>query len=384
MANYPITPPIGEDPVTWIANVFNDPTMFLMFKHKNHLFPPGTVSGIIPLVNKETGAEGKYLQVSYPDSYPLTEAQKKVIRSPPYAGLYSVLDVLCGVVGPLKPVSQVNQNINVVETRIYPVVAYEELRPGVMGAPILSQLGDYTVALLDDLTTLELAVQVRNMGYPDTSKVGQVSGLNPPGYPSTLIENAPYVVSWTKDEGGNVTLKYSDGTLQVLNKTTATANASYANITLLDTVSSVVVDPDGNNNTSTTSIIPLLTTDTGVITASSFEVGNEPWKIASINTPGGWWTTQTENQWVIYDAGTGGAVVNKFNFSAHPDIPNCSPKKFIFQGSMDKKTWIDLFSTYKNVAYRKLVAAEQSDWFTFYNGTSYEYYRLYILESYGV
>jgi hypothetical protein len=88
-----------------------------------------------------------------------------------------------------------------------------------------------------------------------------------------------------------------------------------------------------------------------------------------------WDTTFNAPGWIAYDYGEGNSnVVNRYDVTSSPDLPQRDPATWLFQGSNDNTTWTTLDSrTGQTFANRG-----QTQQYSISNTSFYRYYRLYI------
>lgn len=372
----------------WFEFVHSNDDLFLSLKRNYSEFAPPNVTFVIEELFDD---ENQWSKTQYNlDGIYFAMLEKGTGRTLGVAacGRYSLYDVLDPTVGEITYVSKPTRSIHPLSP-LRPLIAYQQGGFG-LGYFQWDNLMITTGALSPQI--VDTIIRTHNLGLPSTEVTGQIDTLHPPGYSTadvTGVTDVPYILSWEKQFDGGYLLKWSNGKQEIVSPTVFDGANKNKTATIADTVT---VEPisyveDGRENKSTINAIPIATEATVSATAKSYAPGHEPWKAFNGNPTDGWLSADgdTSNVWLMYDFGSSGAVLNKWRFQSHPTVPNSSPKRFIIQGSnsLSLSIWDTLCSTFSNTPYRPLGLGEWSDWIPFTNGTSYQYYRFYILESYA-
>lgn len=354
-----------------------DEFMMLKFRYNEFNITTSTYS-----VRYEFNAEGDEM-LGMVTSTSSMYSNLQSVRSSVY--YYSLHDVL-------------NPNMGVITYLPKPEKQYHELSP-IRPVMAIQSAGDKLFVQWDNLIITSAAgydvdalVRSRNYGASTIDTTGQIDELRPPGYNTSVTDYGVYIVSWDEilvDGVKSYKLRWSNGTQTITQSNPITGADKDKVYTVQETVKSVNVsyEEDGSKNTSTTNIFLQTSATPDKCMASSTLAGSSPIEAFKGESGSGWVSADgdTTNVWLAYDFGSAGAVLNKWRFMGHKTIPNCGPKKFRIDAtnSAAMTNWDTLYSEYENKSYRSLGRGEWSDWFTFSNGISYRFYRLYILESYA-
>jgi hypothetical protein len=185
-----------------------------------------------------------------------------------------------------------------------------------------------------------------------------------------------------------------DVALDGVYQTTGTDNGSAVQINLYenDTLSAgnhtLTITNDTNNQNTIDSFdyIPLTSGTAnlatgGTATASTGNPPSEGAPQAFDGTTGTkWYTPTTAPGWLQYNLGAGHAtVVTRYNVSSANDVPQRDPTNWQFQGSNDGTTWTTLDTETGQVFANRY----QTNQYSFFNATAFQYYRLYITANAG-
>jgi hypothetical protein len=142
---------------------------------------------------------------------------------------------------------------------------------------------------------------------------------------------------------------------------------------------------DGSTNTSTTDIIPQMTSSTspsGAVILSGYAPAVGDYGLfddANTITNGTQWAVNSPTGWGGYDFGAGNSqCINKFSITSRSAYISHSPKDFNFEASDDGVTWTVLGSWTGEATW----GTKEQRWYSVTNSTTYRMYRINILVSY--
>ena len=141
------------------------------------------------------------------------------------------------------------------------------------------------------------------------------------------------------------------------------------------------INPDGTQNTSTTSAVPTMTgytTPSGVVSSSN-DGGSASWAAFDNNDDNIWATTWggnlLTNQWIKYQFPSA-KIINKYGVMSYDLYNYC--KNFTLYGSNDNTNWtqLDQRTNQTGAGSSGNDIAPSLNYYGFTNSTAYVYYRL--------
>lgn len=195
----------------------------------------------------------------------------------------------------------------------------------------------------------------------------------------------------TQDESNNIMNSYSNPTVTLNTLDVSNGDVVYivdgTTVTehTLSNVVNGILDPDGANNTSTTSIVPTKTAnDSSIFSSSVASTSNATFKafnnIFSDGLP--WYALTGTNEYIGY-IHSSSIIVNKYTItSANTANSVRNPKDFELRGSNDTTngidgTWAVLDSRIGETSWTEY----ETRTFTFINSTPYKAYKLFVYTS---